>query len=49
MKLNQSFGGEYRLCLHDQKLILALVATCFTLVSCLSYYSNLKIEATRSS
>jgi hypothetical protein len=41
LKVNRHFGGTSRL----QRLL----ATCFTLASCLTYFSTLKMEATCSS
>jgi hypothetical protein len=52
LKVSLRFGGSYRLHLRGRGISQsgnqgeALLATCFTLVTCLSYSSTFKIEAT---
>jgi hypothetical protein len=45
MKVNQDFREMYRFHLQGRTLL----STCFTLVSCLAYFSTLKMEAKCSS
>jgi hypothetical protein len=58
LKIDRRFGGTYRLFLQGRRISqrgnqnvvnVALLATCFTLLSCLSYSSTLKMEALCSS
>jgi hypothetical protein len=51
LKVNGRFGGSYRLHLQGRGISQTsnLLATCFTLVSCFTYSSTLKMDAARSS
>jgi hypothetical protein len=45
LKVNVHFEGKYRLHFLGRR-ITPVLATCFTLVTCLAYYSTLKVEVT---
>jgi hypothetical protein len=57
-KVDQHFGGQYRLFIQGRRISqtrnqseinVALLATCFSLVSCFTYFSTLKTKAICSS
>jgi hypothetical protein len=55
LKVNRRFGRTFRLNFRDGKISKAanqrevLLSTCFTMVSCLAYFSTLEMDATCSS
>jgi hypothetical protein len=49
LKFNRRFGDAYRLYIEGGRVNQARIPTCFRMVSCLAYFSTVKIEATCSS